>query len=211
VLRHGLSLDFKEEPQQYREKNNVSASMNAKVLREKADKWHKEGHVEKLDGPAWCANPMSVAVKYDPVKDEVKLRPVIDLSRHVNKCMKVSHVKLDDLSIGEELIDKGDYMASFELGSQFFHMRLKHEEQKYFGFAIPAEDGRTDYYKFKVMASRYSTAAEVVTHLLKPVKAYLHRLGIKISIFVDDGCVSAAGKEECWEKFQFTLTVLQLC
>jgi hypothetical protein len=39
---------------------------------------------------------MSVAVKYDPVKDEVKLRPVIDLSRHVNKCMKVSHVKLDD-------------------------------------------------------------------------------------------------------------------
>ncbi len=115
MLRHGVSLDFKEEPQQYREKNSVSASMNAKVLREKVEEWHKDGHVEKLDGPAWCTNPMSVAVKYDPVKDEVKLQPVIDLSRHVSKCMKVSHVKLDDLSMAEELIDKDDYMASFEL------------------------------------------------------------------------------------------------
>jgi hypothetical protein len=88
---------------------------------------------------------------------------------------------------------------------------LKQEEQKYFGFAIPAEDGTTDFYKFKVMAYGYSPAVEVVTRLLKPVKAYLHGLGIKISIFVDDGRVSAAGKEECWEKFQFTLTVLQLC
>jgi hypothetical protein len=120
VLRQGLSLDFKEEPQQYREKNNKSALANAKVLREKVDEWHKEGHVEKLDGPAWCTNPMSVAVKYDPVKDEVKLRPVIDLSRHVNKCSKVSHVKLDDLSLAEELIDKNDYMASFDLANQFF-------------------------------------------------------------------------------------------
>jgi hypothetical protein len=211
VLRQGLSLDFKEEPQQYREKNNMSALVNAKVLREKVDKWHKDGHVEKLDRPAWCTNPMSVAVKYDPVKDEVKLRPVIDLSRHVNKCTKVSHVKLDDLSLAEELIDKNDYMASFDLANQLFHVRLKQEEQKYFGFAIPAENGRTDYYKFKVMAYGYSPAVEVVTRLLKPVPAYLHGLGIKISIFVDDGRVSAAGKEECWEKFQFTLTVLQLC
>jgi hypothetical protein len=45
--------------------------------------------------------------------------------------------------MAEELIDKDDYMASFELGSHFFHMRLKHEEQKYFGFAIPAEDDTT--------------------------------------------------------------------
>jgi hypothetical protein len=60
---------------------------------------------------------MSVAVKYNPVKDEVKLGPVIDLSRHVNKCTKVSHVKLDNLSLTEELIDKDDLMASFDLAN----------------------------------------------------------------------------------------------
>ncbi len=46
--------------------------------------------------------------------------------------------------LAEELIDKNDYMASFDLANQFFHVRLKQEEQKYFGFAIPAEDGTTD-------------------------------------------------------------------
>ncbi len=56
-------------------------------------------------------------MKYNPVKDEVKLGPVIDLSRHVNKCTKVSHVKLDNLSLTEELIDKDDLMASFDLAN----------------------------------------------------------------------------------------------
>ncbi len=59
------------------------------------------------------------------------------------------------------------------------------------------------FYQFKVMAYGYSPAVEVVTRLLKPVKAYLHQLDIKISIFVDDGRISANSREECWEKFQF--------
>jgi hypothetical protein len=154
---------------------------------------------------------MSVAVKFDPVRDETKLRPVIDLSRHVNKCTKVSHVKLDDLSLAEELICKDDFMASFDLANQFFHVRLHEDDRKFFGFALPAEDGHMEYYQFKVMAYGYSPAVEVVTRLLKPVKVYLHQLGIKISIFVDDGRISASSKEECSEKFEFALTVLQLC
>ncbi len=67
------------------------------------------------------------------------------------------------------------------------------------------------FYQFKVMAYWYSPAVEVVTRLLKPVKAYLHQLGIKISIFVDDGRISTNSREECWVKFQFALSALQLC
>ncbi len=142
VLRHGLSLNFKKEPGKYREKNNMSAVKQMEVLKDKVAEWVKEGHVEKLAEPAWCTNPMSVAAKYDPVKDETKLRPVIDLSRHVNTCVKESHVKLDNLSLAEELIEKGDYMASFDLANQFFHVRLNPTDRKYFGFALPTEDGR---------------------------------------------------------------------
>jgi hypothetical protein len=42
--------------------------------------------MEQVTETAWCYeyNPMSVAAKYDPVKDETKLRRVIDLSRHMN-------------------------------------------------------------------------------------------------------------------------------
>jgi hypothetical protein len=56
VLRNGLSLDLKEQPVQYREKNNVSAQKNMSVLKDKVAEWLSEGHVERLKEPAWCTN-----------------------------------------------------------------------------------------------------------------------------------------------------------
>ncbi len=105
----------------------MSAVKNMKVLQDKVQEWSQEGYVEHLSEPAWCCNPMSVAVKFDPVKEETKLRPCIDLSRHVNKCTRVSHAKLDDLSVAQELISKDDYMASFDLAisfSTYVYMKL---------------------------------------------------------------------------------------
>jgi len=100
------------------------------VLSEKVAEWHKDGYVERIVEPAWCTNPMTVAVKYDPVKEQTKMRPCIDLSRHVNKHFK-THVKMDDLTVAEELISLGDFMASFDLANQFFHVRLHPEARKY--------------------------------------------------------------------------------
>jgi hypothetical protein len=211
VLTNGLSLDLKDISRRYREKNNVSAIKNMEVLKEKVKEWEDDGYVERLDGPAWCCNPMSVAAKHDLVKDETKLRPCIDLSRHVNKCTRVSHAKLDDLTVAQELVSKGDYMASFDLANQFFHVKLHQADKKFFGFELPGKDGVSEFYQFTVMAYGYSPAVEVVTRLLRPVKAYLHQLGIKLSIYVDDGRVSASTESKAWQQFQFALTVLQLC
>ncbi len=102
VLSNSFSLDLK-----YKEQNNMSAVKNMSVLKEKV-KESEEGYIEHLSEPAWCCNPMSVAAKYNPVKDETKLHPCIDLSRHVNKCTIVSHAKLDDLTVALELISKDD-------------------------------------------------------------------------------------------------------
>ena len=210
VLEEGLKLEFEKEPGKYREANNKSALENLPVLKEKVEEWLQGGHVEKLDSPAWCTNPMTVAVKYDPIKGETKMRPCIDLSRYVNKHLKKSHVKMDDLTVAEELIEQGDFMASFDLANQFFHVQLHQDDRKYFGFALPREDGGEDYYQFRVMAYGFSTAVEVVTRLLRPVKAYLHKMGVKLSIFVDDGRVSGAEEKAVWKQFQFVLEVLQL-
>ncbi len=85
--------------------------------------------------------------KYDLIKDETKLRPCIDLSRHVNKCTKVSHVKMDDLSLAEELIAKNSFMASIDLANQFFHMRLNPADKKFFRFSLPGKDGQMEHFQ----------------------------------------------------------------
>ena len=142
VVKNGLTLDWKgEAPGKYREVNNKSAVQGMSVIREKVAKWMKDGHVEKVEEQPWCTNPLSVAAKYDPVTDTTKFRPVIDLSRHVNKHVKEVKVKLDDLGVSEVLIEKNDFMGSFDLENQFFHVNLAPEFKKYFGFALPKEGG----------------------------------------------------------------------
>jgi hypothetical protein len=61
-------------------------------------------------------------------------------------------------------------------------VKLHEADKKFFGFELPGKNGEPEYYRFTVMAYGYSPAVEVVTRLLKPVKAYLHQLGIKLSL-----------------------------
>jgi hypothetical protein len=81
---------------------------------------------------------------------------------------------------------------------------------QYMGFMVPAEDGTPQFFQFTVMAYGCKPAVTVVTCLLHPIKAFLHKHGIKFSIYIDDGRVLAATPQLCSEQMQFTLLVLQL-
>ena len=120
VVEEGLRLDWEgDKPARYRKPNNKSAQLRM----EKVEMWMAAGQVEKVEQQPWCTNPLSVAVKYDPVTDTTKFRPVIDV--------KELKVKLDDLQTSEVLINKGDFMASFDLENQFFHVHLYPGHRKF--------------------------------------------------------------------------------
>jgi hypothetical protein len=81
LLIEGHRLEFTKEPGPYREDNNQSAKENMSIAREKVKKWVEQGSMKKLEQPAHCLNPLTVAAKYDPYTGEIKYRPCIDLSR----------------------------------------------------------------------------------------------------------------------------------
>jgi hypothetical protein len=191
ILMNGYMPDFVSLPTPYSEPNNKSASEHIDVVREKLSEWVQEGFVEELAVPAHCCNPLGVAVKYDVNSDKLKFRPVLDLSRHVNYFVAPRTVQLDDLPQIADLLESGDYLLAFDLKNQFFHARLHPEARKYFGFAVPDENGIVHYYQFTVMVYGLKSAVQVVTRLLLPLKAYIHKLGIRFSIYVDDGRVVA--------------------
>ena len=87
---------------------------------------------------------------------------------------------------------------------------MRASERCYFGFAVPQPDGSEKFYQFRVLIYGCKPAVAIVTNLLKPVKAYLHLLGVKCSMYVDYGRVAAASLEEARAKMQFTLLVTQL-
>jgi hypothetical protein len=128
----------------------------------------------------------------------------------VNRLIKKVHVKLDDLETGDQLIEQGDYLTSFDLENQFFHVYLRPEDRKYFGFAVPDEKGQLQFYQFPVMAYGYAPAVAIVTRLLQPVKAYLYKRGIKLTLYVDDGRIVAKTEKLAIEQLKTVLLVVQL-
>jgi hypothetical protein len=156
------------------------------ILRKTVREWHAAGFVERVSDMPHCCNPLTVAVQYNAITDSVKHRPCIDLSRHVNFNIAHSPAKLDDLLVAQQLVSQNDFMTSFDLENQFFQVRLNPSMRKYLGFCIVEESGCPEFHQFLVMPYGCKPAVSVVTRLLKPVKSFLHRLGIRFSIYVDN-------------------------
>jgi hypothetical protein len=158
---------------------------------------------------AWCTNPLSVATKRDTTTGIDKHRVVLDLSRHVNKHVEKFTVKMDDLVGTEGLRKQGDYMTVFDLENQFFHVQLAPAAYRYFGFAVPDEQGKEKFYCFTVMVYGYAPAVAVVTRMVRPVVSFAHKLGIRTSIFVDDGLVAGESKQEAENNTELVLELFQ--
>jgi len=115
VLEQGYMPRFTHEPGQYREDNNRSAIRNMDTVRSTVQEWLAAGYVEKLEEPAWCCNPLTVAEKVVAGSQITKKRVCIDMSRHVNQCLVEQQVNLEDLSAVEALERPGDYACIFDL------------------------------------------------------------------------------------------------
>jgi hypothetical protein len=159
---------------------------------------------------AWCTSPLSVAAKWDTQAGQMKKRVVLDLSRHVNLCTEQYTVKMDDLTATEGTRQQGDYNTVFDLENQFFHVKLAPKAYKFFGFAVPGSDGQEEYYCFKVMVYGFAPAVAVVTRLVRPAQAFLHKRGVKSCMFVDDNNVAGETKEETERAMQLALLVYRL-
>ena len=152
---------------------------------------------------------MTVAVQHNLVTDVIKYRPCIELSRHVNRFIKDFLVKLDDLTVVEVLVSSGDFMTAFDLENQFFQVRLNPAMSDFLGFMVPDPSGTPVYYRFLVMPYGCKPAVSIVTRLLKPLKSYFHRLGIRFSVYVDDGRLCASTATACDLHMTFVLDILQ--
>ncbi len=210
VLEHGFYPAFKTQPGRYRERNNASAIKDMEVVRTKVAEWLGQGAIMRLQEPAWCTSPLSVAAKWDAQTGQMKRRVVLDLSRHVNLCTEQYTVRMDDLTATEGTRQQGDYNTVFDLENQFFHVKLAPEAYKFFGFAIPDSDGREQYYCFKVMVYGFAPAVAVVTRLVRPAQAFLHERGVKSCMFVDDNNVAGETKDETERAMQLALLVYRL-
>ena len=192
VLAKGYRIPVPQDLGPYRERNNASARQHLDFVRDQTDKLIIRGVVRRVDKQPLCVNPLTVASR--EVNGKTKLRMCLDLSRHVNVHLKKDPCKLDTFRSSLALLQSGDYQAVYDLASAYHHIRIAPEHQDMLGFAVPsAEDEAVEhYYVYQRMPFGLATAGQVLTRMLKPLRAEIASRGIRHSIYMDDGHVMAA-------------------
>ena len=191
VIMNGYVPQMQREPEKYRESNNksykeerawaneaVGKLLRAKIIRETSS--------EEL----WCVNPLTVAKNA-----KGKRRLCIDLSRCVNKVIKAPKFKIQSTMAALQIIEKGDWMFSFDLKSAYLQVPINSNFVRWFGFSTDEDDGSRRFFYYKQMPFGLNDACRVLTKLLRSPLERWRGQGINVYLHVDDGLGIVQGKE----------------
>ena len=133
----------------------------------------------------YCCNPLTVA-------GGKKLRLVLDL-RHVNEHIQKRKFRYGNLKTLAKIIEKGYFLATFDLKSGYHHISIHEDDIGYLGFAWDF-DGVRKYFVFLVLPFGLTSASFVFTKVLRPLVKKWRGQGIRCVIYVDDGIHGSASK-----------------
>jgi len=194
ILQHvqGYKIPLKEKP--FQRFPPIPPKLSPKEIeqvdREIADMIQK-GAVEKvikIDKDQFLSSIFLV-----PKKEEGLFRPVINLKR-LNGYIPYSHFKMESLSLLKEFLKKGDFLCKIDLKDAYFSVPLSQESQKYVRF-----QWKGDIYQFLCLCFGLAPAPRVFTKLMKIPVALMHRLNVRLIIFLDDILLIAATRQEALE------------
>ena len=116
-----------------------------------------------------------------------KWRLVVDASRHLNPFLRKRKIKLEDLLAMADLVQQDDFLSTDNLESGYWHVLLHPDMYPYVGCHMedPAT-GRIQYFQWKVLFLGISDAVFIFTKVLRPVVAYLRKIGWRGLIYIDD-------------------------
>ena len=188
TVQLGYVIPFEREPTEFYRPNRPSALANAEFVNQAIHELREDGRVEEVKVQPHVCSPLSVVENA-----RGKKRLVLDL-RHVNKYVCKQKFKYEDLRVAMMLLDKGDYMFTYDLKSGYHHVDIRPTQNKYLGFAWE-RDGTVQFYVFTVLPFGLATACYIFTKLLRPLVKLWRRSGVKIVMYLDDGIGAAAGRE----------------
>ena len=180
TIEHGYVLPLKSEPSPFVGKNQVSTIANKAFVEKSIKELLVAQCVRQVASIPHICSPLSVVESKSGKK-----RLVVNL-RHLNMFLWKQTFKYEDLRIAMLLLEKGDYLFSFDLKSGYHHVEIAEVHHKYLGFAWDDK-----FYVFTVLPFGLASACYIFTKLLRPLVAYWRSKGLKSVVYLDDGLCAA--------------------
>ena len=94
--------------------------------------------------------------------------------------------------------------------SNFLQVHLDPSCCNWFGFSVPDSLGNKRYFRYCRLPFGAAAAVQIVDSLIKPIKAFCHRYGCDLSVYIDDGIVIEITAIKCLISTYFCLHLLLL-
>ena len=150
-------------------------------MQESISELYATGCIEDVSAMPHICRPLSVVES-----NSGKMRLVTNL-RHLK-------FKYEDLRVAMLLLEKGDFLFSFDLNSGYHHVDIAREHWKYLGFTW-----QNRHYVFTVLPFGLSSACYIFTKLVCPLVKYWQAQGLRIIVYLDDGLCAMNGETNALE------------
>ena len=108
-----------------------------------------------------------------------------------------------DSSVGPSVHLPGDWMISLDLQDAYLQVPVHHDSSRYLRFVVAGKS-----YQFRVLYFGLTTAPQVLTRIMAPVSAILHKYGVRMLRYLDDWLILASTELAC---LQSRDKLLSLC
>jgi hypothetical protein len=209
VLENGYKIPFTDLPLEDYTRNNKCALRHEAFVSDEIHKLVASGALKKVSAQPHCVSPLSVAERVYP-NGSVKLRLCWDGSRGVNRYVRQETLHFSSLGEAADLMEEMDFQAIFDLKSAYHHIKIAESDQQFLGIAWNHGLGAgTEFYIFTVLPFGLKSAAHAITRLTRSLMIYFHSLGIRISIYIDDGRLCCKTLSMAKDQFAFVIATLQ--
>ncbi len=205
MLENGYKIPFVTLPGPYEEKNNASVLRNPVVVESIIEELANLGVIEFTSIKPHCVSPLGLVSK--EVDGVVKHRLVFDASRWINLFTEPPGVKLVHLSRALLMTRKNDFQVVFDLKSAYYNVRIAEEHVPYLGASFEIK-GRKQYFCFRHLPFGLNSAVHAITKLWKPLLAYIHSKGVRLSVYIDDGRILASSPIQAEEHRRLVYDVI---
>ena len=135
-------------------------------------------------------------------KPDGSSRLILNLKK-LNNFVETYHFKLEDVRTAQKLMLPRCYMATLDLKDAYYLIPIAKEDRKYLRFYFQSE-----LFEFTTLPFGLSCAPYIYTKLMKPIVAFLRKLGFLSVIYLDDLLLMGKNYSDCMENINFTITTL---
>ena len=138
-------------------------------------------------------------------KSDGSFRPILNLSG-LNEFTVYRHFKMDHLASVMRILPQHSYMASVDLTSAYFSVKVKHRDRDLLQFQYHGKR-----YRYTCLPNGYSPGPRVFTRIMKSLLAHLRlHYAVNLAFYIDDTLIYGDSPQAVEEYVHHTIRILQM-